>query len=232
MAERPIIFDGESVRAILAGRKTQTRRVVKPMPPTAFQPVLAVEEDPPLSGNVVGAVTWCLRDQTKFDMPKSEADWLQLHCPYGVPGDRLWVRETWWTTQTSETFHLRTESMYADPAYPKVSGVPFGREIPEEHHAAISRMRGVREVGRHRRNPLFLPRWAAHLTLEVVSVRVERVQEITHGDALAEGVAYDVSKPDGSPLARFRARWDAINAKRGHPWESNPWVWVVEFKRV
>lgn len=161
MAERPIIFDGESVRAILAGRKTQTRRVVTP------QPEMVTDRDiRPWEGDPA-----CL-----LSLLRKEGKRLQ----YGDVGDRLWVRE------------------------------PCG----------ANGSRG------------FTSRQECRLTLEVVSVRVERVQEITHGDALAEGVAYDVSKPDGSPLARFRARWDAINAKRGHPWESNPWVWVVEFKRV
>ena len=196
MKERPILFSGPMVRAILEGRKTQTRRVVKPQPPTAFVTV-RVEDGTQAS--------WCLRNQSAFDLPESAADWLTLRCPYGVPGDRLWVRETWGSCTTNGTV---------------CSGYRADVALRPEIEAGVDRWRPS----------IHMPRWASRLLLEVKAVRVERLQEISEDDAFAEGI----SGGDwlGNPVGTYRELWDSINAKRGHSWESNPWVWVVEFERV
>jgi len=79
---------------------------------------------------------------------------------------------------------------------------------------------------------IHMPRWASRITLEITEVRVERVQEISHRDALAEGVSYDVSKSDGNPCARYRQLWDKINPAADRNWKANPWVWALSLKRV
>ncbi len=173
--ERPILFSGPMVRAILDGRKTQTRRVITPQPDGDFP--------------------------------------FRQRCPYGKPGDRLWVRETWthedsWCSgvdceQPSHVYHRATES-YPDS------------------------MRW--------RPSIFMPRWASRIDLEVVSVRVERLQEIGEDDAKAEGVEPSrAGQDERGPVKTYRTgfvrAWDTINGKRA-PWVSNPWVWVVEFREV
>lgn len=187
MMERPILFSGPMVRALLDGRKTQTRRVVK----------------------------W-----------RGGLDMLGLPCPYGEPGDRLWVRETW-APRDSEAF-LRHE-VEADKL--------FYRADDERHLLTDGRWRPS----------IHMPRWASRITLEVASVRVERVQDITDADALAEGVTNygdDSQFPPGfsmstraarkwRPRREFRDLWDSINGKRpGCAWSDNPWVWAVTFKVI
>jgi len=194
--ERPIIMHAESVRAILAGRKTQTRRVVTPQPVGLTSPWRGAN----LS---VGG-----RDH---------------RCPYGAPGERLWCRETWMCDE-------------------------YGRR---HQSAGMVHYRADAESMGAWRSPLFMPRWASRLTLEVVDVRVERVWDITPLDAYAEGCGCDecvvcngTGDYDGAACgecdgegrirerANYRRLWDALNAKRGYPWASGPWVWVVEFRRV
>lgn len=208
MKERPILFSAPMVRAILDGRKTQTRRVVKP------QPVDGDTIQPcgyPQDGFIVGRP----RD--------SENAWRNIRCPYGGPGDRLWVRETWAAPHSADHFR---------PAH-----IPHGARI---HYAATEDRGGLLW-----RPSIHMPRWASRITLEIVSVRVERLQEISAKDVLAEGAvlrAHDdqfghnpVSAFDGCvylDLKSLWARgWDSINANRA-PWESNPWVWAIEFRRV
>ena len=174
MKERPILFNGEMVRATLDGRKTQTRRAIKPQP--GFQGNTPIE---------------C------------------IHCPYGDPGDRLWVRETW-------------------AKGPQNHG--WGEVIYKATFGAM--MKPVCEGFTKWKSPRFMPRKYSRITLEVTGVRVERLQDITHRDALAEGVSYDVSKSDGAPLKRFQVLWDSNNAKGGFGWDDNPWVWVIEFKAI
>lgn len=169
MNERPIIFSGPMVRAILDGRKTQTRRVVK-----------------------LNASGRAQRKGRNWHLADPEC---VLACPYGVPGDRLWVRETW--QDGNGGIYYATDGNTAAPWKPSI----------------------------------YMPRWASRITLEVVSVRVERLNEIGEEDAIAEG-----SQCAGVPASltnrgAFAKLWDSINAKT-HPWASNPWVWVVEFKRL
>jgi hypothetical protein len=131
-------------------------------------------------------------------------------CPYGAPGDQLWVRETWWWDETKEDLSI---------VQYRASG-----EMPKY-------MRGD---GEKWRPPIHMPRWASRITLEIVSVRVERVQEITELDAGWEGFPSCSVTSDWTEKARpwFRTLWDSINAKRGFGWEKNPFVWVLEFKRI
>lgn len=181
MKERPILFSGEMVRAILDGRKTQTRRVVKQR------------------GDCSGSVE---------------------QCPYGQPGERLWVRETWATEGTDETSTLPLQFKADRSDWPKCS-----KWRPSIH----------------------MPRWASRITLEIESVRVERLQKITEEDAKAEGTRDDAlvhyyceEGTDDDPIGNHRCNWryafsrlwESINAKRGFGWDANPWVWVITFRRV
>ena len=174
MAEHPILFSSEMVRALLVGRKTQTRRVVRPSS----------------RGCTVGCYT--------------------IRCPYGVPGDRLWVREAW------AARHLYDKT--------PPSAIPTGELVLYGASCGLGGLRG--------RPSIHMPRWASRLTLDVTSVRVERVQAISEDDALAEGVTVG-NDPTGATTAReaFLFLWDRVNGARA-PWASNPLVWVVGFRRV
>ena len=195
--ERPILFSAPMVRAIRTGRKTQTRRVVKP------QPSAGVRHSPFVPSGL------------------EDGHGREIRLKYGQPGDRLWVRETWqmpWVGAT-QMFPRSPESaaLYMDA--PSVvyaadwNGPPPRRWRPSIH----------------------MPRWASRLTLEVVSVRVERLHEITEEDARAEGVDAapfcTAGRPNGMEhVEAFEDLWNAINGPGA--WEANPWVWVVEFRRV
>ena len=203
MKERPILFSGEMVRAILEGRKTQTRRVVKPTQSTPKVAPLRMEPwiiDGEWQEDDNGAPCW---SGFHPDYP-GEAKWFS--CPYGQPGDRLWVRETW----AQHFGELRYRADEAPDGY---------------YHGA-----------KGWKSSIFMPRAISRITLEITDVRVERVQEISEPDAEAEGItpefparAQDIS---GSDQRAFANLWDSINAKRGYGWDANPWVWVVSFRRV
>jgi len=185
MKERPILFSGPMVRAILEGRKTQTRRVVKPQPGC----------DP--------------RDDEHLDMGR---------CPYGQPGDRLWVREAWHTDERDlEYARAKHEDAMSDSPI-------YYRADPENDNAGCTW-----------RPSIHMPRWASRITLEITRVRVERLQEISEKDAIAEGAdPYLHPVHPGREGLRhvdgFRSLWESINGPGS--WDANPWVWVIEFKRV
>ena len=201
MTVKPILFNGEMVRAILEGRKTMTRRVVKPQPTFDF-PTLTMQG----VGDDEGL--WKL---SPLDKP--------VRCPYGVPGDLLWVRETWATTEQAGVHPSDAEMLYraTDPDWETWDGWRWSPSI-------------------------FMPRWASRLKLRITSIRVERVQDITEEDARAEGapISHQGDRPHFSrhPVPNDTHRlgfvhiWDSINAGRGFGWDANPWVWVVGFERV
>ena len=186
MKERPIIFNAEMVKAILEGRKTQTRRVAKPQP--SF---------------------------SEFKIPKN-CKWID--CPYGQVGDRLWVRETW-----------------------GMSG--FNRI---EYKAFPADGKDFRSVDRWR-SPYHLFKKDSRITLEITDVRVERLQEISPDDVIAEGIIEE----DGDGLVlrdKFENLWNSIHKKKkvsyigdgtknreikipSYTWQDNPWVWCLTFKR-
>lgn len=201
MRERPILFSAPMVRAIMAGTKTQTRRVVKP-----------VGQDDGFVLKDYGDGWWPYRSDDGESPMKGDNE-IPHSCPYGQPGDRLWVRETWLTVDGERAFYR------ADYAHnPK----------------------GDSEHGVAWRPAIDMARWASRITLEVTSVRVERLQDISEADAVAEGA------PEGpTPMAcmysqaavlktryreGFAALWEQINGPGS--WDANPWVWVVQFRRV
>lgn len=225
--ERPIMFSGPMVRAILDGRKTQTRRVVKPQPPGGVEIARLGGDRLPSTG-----------EPMKYHaMTVGQAEDTQWYSsPYGVPGDRLWVRETWkagceWDDEKPSEIdgtHCDGGDIYY-PADGRFLAHGYDGQTKDLGTAASA------DVFGKPRSPLYMPRWASRILLEVTDVRLERVQDISYHDVLAEGISTPNRESIEFALQAgqdFQALWDSINAKRGHSWESNPWVWVVEFKRI
>jgi hypothetical protein len=218
------------VRAILDGRKTQTRRVVMPQPPDGW---FAPEEGIEWRGEEAG---FCGRQRVQVMGSNGEADvdveviaFPVQHCPYGVPGDRLWVREPWHTDEPDLAY---ARAKHEDA----MSGSPicYAADVVHDNAGCIWRP------------SIHMPRWASRITLEIVSVRVERLQEITEADADAEGIIACDGLLDEAEICRhanamggcptdsrpwFATLWNSIYAKRA-PWESNPWVWAIEFRVI
>ncbi len=214
---KPILFSAEMVRAILDGRKTQTRRIVKPQPP---QFVDYFEKR---------------GDGFKAYMVPGEPCDYPLVKPKYQPGDILWVRETWKCVQyDSMDGNLGYEVEFRDGERKY-----FEFDDNERFHQF-----GKFAFKEGWQSSLFMPREAARIFLRVTNVRVERLQDITENDAKNEGVKdpYDYQEPSyyDQPHVRgmeinksaFAGLWDSLNAKRGYGWEANPWVWVYEFERV
>lgn len=192
MKERPILFSGEMVRAIIDGRKTMTRRVVKPQP----------EQDTDCPYHVGTGIERKART-----------------CPYGKPGDRLWVRET-----------------FCDRNNNGEQIKPLYRSDGQEYQD-----RDGRYFKPKWKPSIFMPRMYSRITLEITNVRVERLQDISNEDAKREGVESNfdegviyygpLNKGHADARIAFSWLWNSINAKRGYSWESNPWVWVITFKK-
>jgi hypothetical protein len=161
-------------------------------------------------------------------------------CPYGIIGDQLWVRETWCSPERPIVGYAADSQCGAwisDGeggkiwlAHGYLLQAPSYQEVVKNLKYAPTF--GIQKYGGKWRPSIFMPRWASRIQLEVLGIRVQRLQEISEEDALAEGVYGDES-PYGqaTPIMCFKAGWDKINGKRGS-WESNPWVWVVEFKQI
>ena len=207
MKERPILFSAPMVRAILAGTKTQTRRVVNLPADAKHVCYWAPPSGRSESGYADPGVNYWTPD------PAGETDSNHLNpCPYGQPGDRLWVRETWRITGDSPEDMLdmfdRDDVQYR----------------ADDDQSYIDKYRPS----------IHMPRWASRILLEVIAVRVERLQDISEADAVAEGVDFaghtDEIMHDYSPDERFSMLWESINGAGS--WNENPWVWVVEFRRV
>lgn len=236
MRDRPILFSGPMVRALLAGTKTQTRRAMKPQP--------------------LGEIDNLGDGETIISLDGMQGN--AWRCPYGVPGVRLWVRET---------FRLRADQDDVPPSQDwwKMGVMWYEADGPGQPS-------GCGGGSGKLRPSIFMPRWASRITLEITDVRVERVQEISEGDAVAEGlraqagdgggagpgykwsgVGYEGARPGhfhipgdrrcgchiGGPSpaqCAYRELWDTVRSgerlKRGEGWASNPWVWAITFKVI
>lgn len=182
MTDHPILFSAAMVQAILAGRKTQTRRVIKPQP--------FPDENR----------HWYWKHHT-MSFRRFPTEWLE-ECPYGVAGNQLWVRETWRTTEVYESVYYKADQPYNS------------------------------EPGWGWKPSIHMPRHRSRITLEIVNVRAERLQDILNNDVdvYAEGCP-EVIEQCG-PHQWFQYNWDAINTKRGLGWATNPWCWIINFKRI
>jgi hypothetical protein len=228
MKERPILFSGPMVRAILDGTKTQTRRVLKPQP----------EEH--CHGSVL---YWKGREV----LPEGT-----YRCPYGKPGDRLWVRETYGyygcSSKYPEGLHEAYVKYHADGAnrtVPFETAESMAAATPQQNIKWPARLAeldceerqweesSLLDAWWQRKKSIpsiHMPRWASRITLEITGVRVERLQDITPDDAIAEGVWHGCENPPYPALDCFEILWQSINGPDS--WEQNPWVWVVEFRRA
>lgn len=229
MRERPILFSGPMVRAILGGRKTQTRRVVKRQPHADcsrievdfYHPTVIDKSGDEAPGDEI------------FGAYSLDGEW-GAKCPYGQPGDRLWVRETWCELYEDHFAELdRPRDVLVNRYdYPRRNGAAYRAECSAESDE-------IRASYGYRWKPsIHMPRWASRLSLEVVGVRVERVKDISRADAKAEGFlpseytgleSWNGQMYGNAELA-FAACWRDINGPES--WDANPWVWVLWFKLV
>lgn len=234
--ELPILFSAPMVRAILEGRKTVTRRAIKPQPGSCDhslwpnQPAPVWGMDPDESGWRCGICGNGMR------MTKRTA--VGISCPYGKPGDRLWVRETWMDLRGTGVEHR------PDPDGP-LQRYAYRADNPPGSHADEAR----KDFGLKWKPSIHIPRVASRILLEITDVRVERLQDISEAQAMAEGIVDVAFRPDdGWPICtgymvgpddgKTALETTAANAfaglwnSTGGDWDANPWVWVVEFKRV
>lgn len=188
MKERPVIFNGEMVRAILDGRKTQTRRAISDRQLHLIDVASQVGECYPLESGI--------------DHANSQS-YYREHCPFGQVGDRLWVRETWARYNIDQDAHDMAYRATTPDDWPKE-----GRWRPSIH----------------------MPRWASRITLEITAVRVERLNDISDGDAMREGCSAADMKSGDCVADVFARLWASIYGTEN--WIANPWVWVIEFRRV
>lgn len=219
---RPILFSGPMVRAILEGRKSQTRRAVKPQPPEHI--------DELHGGQLSKRAPYDIEDEEQRVCGWGFQDDLGAFYkfPYGSIGSRLWVRETFAIhrdemcdpkIEDDELIFYRTDEgcfhRMPSPYPPMEADYNPLKEIASDLHP-------------NWRPSIFMPRWASRITLEITGVRVERLNAISIRDVLREGI-----EPGGGPqvrLRRFTELWQSINGPDS--WASNPWVWVIEFKRL
>jgi hypothetical protein len=221
--ERPIIFSAPMILALLAGKKFQTRRIVKPQP--------IIEAGASIDGQP--AWTWTIPRTESYSfwaVSKSSPKTITKYCPYGQPGDRLWVKET--LIRKTSAYQPGGGIAYAANGH-YVMGGPTSIDTGE-HPSGFRHIQGGRWTWkRPTLSSMYMPRWASRLTLEITDVRVERVQDITEADATAEGFSGNDNVGTGigysSNREAFAHKWDAINGKTA-PWESNPWVWAITFR--
>jgi len=208
---KPIIFSAQSARATLEDRQHQTRRVIRPQP---FKPDSAHDWRWEPGGML------CYEDYFRERAPS--------YCPFGQVGSRLWVKERalYWTGGAGGTSNIA----YAeDPEIPHL--------LEDNNTLLMARestniLAGEPVLGKWKwKSSRFMPRWASRITLEITGVRVQKIQEISRADTEAEGVGCNW-QPDTNQFATFQRLWDSLNKARGYSFDSDPWCWCLEFKRV
>ena len=220
--ERPILFSGPMVRAIIDGRKTQTRRVIKPQPDLWCRSWCLAEAGAKRKSIKHEPVRFMWAPCYGSDETPNGED-TYIDCPYGQSGDRLWVREAWGVVPhvTDNGPKHRAKGDGAGVTWrADWSGNPSGFKWKPSIH---------------------MPRWASRITLEITGVRVERLGDISEADAMAEGAerpvlsatelnGMPVHPMTGSYADGFRDLWESINGPES--WAANPWVWVIKFQKV
>ena len=211
MTERGMIFNGEMVRAILDGRKTQTRRIMKPQP-TPDDYVCPYEG--PRGGHIWPSKNHQYGLHVEEMLQNGKGGWEGLAseaCHFGNIGDRIWVRETWAEAGAGAPDLLFYRANYPEHVPPHYENVP-----PAE---------GIRWTP-----SIHMPRWASRILLEITDVRVERLNSISEEDAKDEGAPTECCLIGDKHFLGFRSLWKSIYGDDG--WQANPWVWVIEFKRI
>lgn len=246
MKERGMIFNSEMVRAILDGRKTQTRRIMKVQP----EPSKSRPGDFWFSSKKLESMVH-ISDFAPGNSPIADYHlFIQEHCcPFGAVGDRIWVRETWallgnedgccvdWNDNLCKGDEKTAARIYRSSCEQRPGDYGLW-SIPDnaywKPHTENEKFEGAWRPSIH------MPRWASRILLEITDVRVERLNDISQEDAQAEGMALTgwrptYSDPDSggevwTPYDNFARLWESIYGEGS--WKANPWVWVIEFKRV
>ena len=237
MKEKPILFSAPMVRAILEGRKTQTRRVLKQANGLSLS--IHIPDETP----GVAELSWLYGDGSGYDVYESIK---RVPCPYGQHGDRLRVKESaWMWCERRPNGVTKTGRQKWHYAPMKEAGWFYSADHPKKPSISVVSPDTGNQCGWRLKIGRFLPAWASRITLEVVSVRVERLNDISdrgqQNDCTAEGVFhcgmavpyYEEWHGDGfhsSEKWMYRKLWESINGPGS--WEANPWVWVIEFKRI
>lgn len=245
--ERPILFSGPMVRAILEGRKTQTRRVVVQPKNISEDWKQADKASLEVIGKRWEPERYLSASFFKFDRAGSSYGQTvnTIACPYGMRGDRLWVRENF--AIGSRQIGCRINEWVVQYAADKAVESLRGIEKNEQALRISNKWAGLM------RPSIFMPRSFSRLSLQITNIRVERLQSITESDAAAEGMQHRDNGTDNHNRPRagwsvngstewrecldtaryaFANGWNKLNSKRGYSWESNPWVWVIEFKNL
>ncbi|CAH5114672.1 hypothetical protein AI2803V1_3729 [Klebsiella pneumoniae] len=209
MTERGMIFNAEMVRAILDGRKTQTRRIMKPQP-----------EPCPRGGHWWPSNVFKTMLHVEEEMQNGQGGWGGLvgdACPFGDVGDRIWVRETFCPVDDTQYGGEKWVDYRATPKFE--ASHPAGWDCAPNDAEALKW-----------RPSIHMPRWASRILLEITDVRVERLKSISDRDALREGCSAADMKSGDCVADVFARLWASIYGSDS--WNANPWVWVIEFKRV
>lgn len=244
ISEKPILFSGEMVQAILSGRKTMTRRVVKPQPEFRGEAYFWYGKNVPLEENPIFFEIDGPTPSVYWFADRPEDSGMELHCPYGKPGDRLWVKEASWR------WGRWVQQEFSTPAgRVKYRFDPVGNDVQFDYPGyTVVRNGSTGWVYRHAR---YMPRDVCRILLEITDIRVERLQEISEADAIAEGMCRgDIPADEDGPNRigwmaglddgksglsvttqdAFRKLWNQLNGPRGFDWNSNPFVWSINFE--
>jgi len=231
MSDKPILFNADMVKALLDGRKTQTRRIIKD------HKIIRISNRREFA--IAGPHQLSMKETPGiFYVVLEDSSLVGLPCSHGQPGDLLWVRET--------TIDVESHG-YAGPIYVAsdagVAALSFGLGFEDDYTEA-------EPYDIKQRPSIFMYRWMSRLTLKITDIRIERVQDITDEDAEKEGIfnadglhLYNCGNTvfhadqechcgENYPYEEFHKLWDSINKKRGYGWDVNPWVWVIEFKVI
>ena len=234
--ERPILFNGDMVRAILDGRKTQTRRKLACSSRYSdWQYACKTLDRDDLRGFLPGA------DENSFLLQKTEGpivdrEWQPVSCPIGNVGEVLYIRETWAVGKCADS--LKPSELCPKTWLQENNGLWYFADRTSPINPISPR--GKTRVSIH------MPKWAARIKIEITDIRLERLQDISEADAKAEGIKshqedaaffYDYMKSSDlrkewfmDPVKSFESLWNSVNSVCS--WDFNPWVWVIEFERV